>query len=182
MGDIIKLISHVGLPQSNCPLDSSLVSVNSGIISVYTFHSSGWQTTPCTAIDTLTIGVLNEGTYELHYHAGRTSSLAIHDIDTIVFEVQGVTGLQSFKNPAHEIKIYPNPSSGSFLVEFETKFTNSTVEVYDVLGKKVFSSLINEIGNVKAKIDISGFPVGIYRVNIFDGQNNISGKIIKSNS
>nr|MBA3900053.1 T9SS type A sorting domain-containing protein [Bacteroidota bacterium] len=35
-------------------------------------------------------------------------------------------------------------------------------------------------GEIKVKVDVSEYPEGIYIVNIFDGENNFSKKVIKN--
>lgn len=59
------------------------------------------------------------------------------------------------------IKIYPNPSSGIFSVAGLP--LNSNVEVFNVLGEKVF---LYEAGDASLTFDLSDFPKGIYFVKI----------------
>ena len=76
--------------------------------------------------------------------------------------IYNVTGIIS--NPdatSSEIQIYPNPSSGIFSVAGLP--LNSCVEVFNVLGEKVF---LYEADNTFLTVDLSEFPKGIYFVKI----------------
>jgi hypothetical protein len=71
------------------------------------------------------------------------------------------------------IKIYPNPSSGNFSVAGLP--LNSNVEVFNVLGEKVF---LYEAGDTFLNVDLSPFPKGIYFVKIDNGTKFYLRKII----
>ncbi len=75
---------------------------------------------------------------------------------------------------AEEISVSPNPSSGTFL--FSNLEKESTVEIFDVMGKCV-SKTVSE--NVSVSIDMSGNAKGMYFVNIRDKNRQVKqGKII----
>jgi hypothetical protein len=73
-----------------------------------------------------------------------------------------------------EIRIYPNPSDG--LVNINTTIPIE-VDIYDVLGKKVYTS---KMRNTKA-IDLSYLNNGVYVVKLTDGTNQSSQKLIIQN-
>lgn len=59
--------------------------------------------------------------------------------------------------------IYPNPNKGQFTIELNNTATESTIEIYDLMGKKVWSKISPEN---KLEIDISNQPKGIYLVKV----------------
>lgn len=76
------------------------------------------------------------------------------------------------------IQIYPNPTSGKFIIEMEnvkSRLKNGVIEIYNVLGEKVYQS---EIKNPKSEINLN-VPNGIYFYQIRNGQQEIkNGKLI----
>jgi hypothetical protein len=167
--DSIKIISKIGLPQSNCPLDSSSIVINNNSIAVYTFHTSGMQTTPCTAKDTSTIGKLDAGVYELSFFAGRTSSLTIHDTNTIVFTVQKANNVLSIDNSSQGINIYPNPASSDITIDFKNNLgLNHVVEIYSMIGENV--ATISGLTD-RSKIGLNDLADGVYFIVIINEAN-----------
>ncbi len=74
------------------------------------------------------------------------------------------------------LKIYPNPTSDYFSVEWEGSEVQSRIEIYDMVGKKMISQLINN-GDA---IHISDFPAGFYIVKMMNDQKIIgTQKLIK---
>ncbi len=93
--------------------------------------------------------------------------------DTAVVVVPVVPAKTSFT-----VKVYPNPAQSTVNVEC-TNTTGTgvrTINIFSVLGRKVYSG---QLGKQKTSIDISNFPRGIYILQIQEGANRISTKIIK---
>lgn len=70
-----------------------------------------------------------------------------------------------------EVKVYPNPTSDYINVASTT--TIDKIELYSILGKK-----IHEVNNTNT-VDISNFNSGVYFVQLYSGNRQISKKIIK---
>jgi len=76
-----------------------------------------------------------------------------------------------------KIRIYPNPNNGKFFVQLGDAFNKNTqIEVFNVMGKSVFKTLSSDS---KTKIDLRSLKQGIYFVQIMDGKNVVTQKIIK---
>jgi phosphatidylserine/phosphatidylglycerophosphate/cardiolipin synthase-like enzyme len=76
----------------------------------------------------------------------------------------------------NDIIVYPNPASGRVNVEMNFNATSKiTVEVDDVLGRKVFS---NTIGGKQTNLDIFGYSSGIYFVRIITSNNTVTKKLV----
>ncbi len=71
------------------------------------------------------------------------------------------TGLEPYKENS-KIYIYPNPSEDFINIEIEN-INNTIIEIYNLSGTLVFSRALN---SKLEKIDISGFPMGIYLVKV----------------
>jgi len=72
--------------------------------------------------------------------------------------------------------IFPNPSTGIFMLTLRNVNTSTQVLITDVSGKVVYSSLME---NNEKNIDLSAQPAGIYFVNINGGTFNEQIKIVK---
>jgi hypothetical protein len=89
------------------------------------------------------------------------------------------TGIQNISYD-NSIKVYPNPNGGVFTLEVnsEERIVNSMVEIYNVLGQRIYSQL--SIVNYPLSINISTQPSGIYlwRIITDDGALVGEGKLI----
>jgi len=81
----------------------------------------------------------------------------------------------------YNLNVYPNPSNGLFSIEvFIPNTEKNTLEVYDILGKKVTSVLIEKsIGLKTIPLDLSKLASGEYILVFKNSTNVIEKKIIK---
>jgi len=83
----------------------------------------------------------------------------------------GTTGIS--ENIFSKIKVYPNPTSNKLFIECEK---NSTITLYDMLGKEVLNQNISG----KSEINISHLPKGIYNARIISESKVVgNSKIVK---
>ncbi len=76
--------------------------------------------------------------------------------------------------PSKGIKIYPNPSTGNFNIDFENDTNPYSIEIYSLIGKKIYGK-----ENVTDKtISLSNFQKGIYLVKVNKAQESYSKRII----
>lgn len=80
---------------------------------------------------------------------------------------------------SHNSLVYPNPGSGTFHIQ--NVFNGDiTVQVFDVQGKQVFNSTIqNSSPNSELSIDLSELPNGTYLIDLTDGGKHFVNKLIK---
>lgn len=74
-----------------------------------------------------------------------------------------------------EISVSPNPSNGTFQIQLPNS-KNTAVEVYNILGEKVFSA--NSVQQKMIEMNLSGKSKGIYTVKISDGEKTAVRKIM----
>lgn len=99
-------------------------------------------------------------------------------IDTVVFmgSVSGATSINNFTALATTAVVYPNPSQdGFFAVNTGNVSGATTVTVYNIIGKVVYTSEFN--GN-NGTIDLSTQPNGSYFAAIKNNAGTITRKII----
>ncbi|MEO8151373.1 MAG: T9SS type A sorting domain-containing protein [Bacteroidia bacterium] len=83
----------------------------------------------------------------------------------------GINGLTT-KNA---ITIFPNPSTGHFIIELNYFKNYCTIEVYNVIGENIFSE---SIYNESKEINLKNISRGIYFVKVYDGEKIFTQKII----
>ncbi len=76
--------------------------------------------------------------------------------------VNYVTGIEDME--ANTLKIYPNPSDGRFVIEWDSKKDiRVNVEIYSMSGQLIYKTVIQTgVGGVRTTVDISRFPRGNY--------------------
>ena len=87
---------------------------------------------------------------------------------TSTLSIENETILESFK-------MYPNPLKGNNL--FIKTGQNSTIKIYNVLGKLILSDIVNSNKN---KVDVSSLQKGIYLIKVTSGNSTTTKKLIKS--
>lgn len=85
---------------------------------------------------------------------------------------------QETETPYDEVKVYPNPTNGSFRVIMPESVRQETsfYDLYDVNGLLVNRSTIEDVETV---IDIGNCPTGVYLLRIRNGDDVISEIVLK---
>ncbi|MBI5538872.1 MAG: T9SS type A sorting domain-containing protein [Bacteroidia bacterium] len=76
-----------------------------------------------------------------------------------------------------EINTFPNPNNGLFIVKKEVENTIDKIEIYNILGEKIYFS--NIMQNNAVEINITNSPNGIYFVKIYEKERFHIEKILK---
>jgi len=76
-------------------------------------------------------------------------------------------------------KIYPNPTTGTFILELtgDISVEKVTVDIYGIWGEKILTETIN--GERKHEFSLSDKPSGVYFIRIISGNKAETVKIIK---
>lgn len=75
-----------------------------------------------------------------------------------------------------DFTIYPNPSSSYLNINLPEFNNDARVEVFDILGKKVYANSLNALNN---KISVSKWHSGVYIVRVTLGEQSITKRFIK---
>jgi hypothetical protein len=86
------------------------------------------------------------------------------------------TGINELMDTEQEIEIFPNPSTGVFSVRSTESNEGQHLEVYNVLGSKVYFTPDNRQMNYT--LDLSHYPKGVYYVKLFRGEKSTTRKIV----
>ena len=146
----------------------------------YSFYVNGVnygsQTMPLNIIDvpySLQIGDLHDGSNPIKavidevliYHKALTQTevnqLFAHCPSGVITAINTIS-----QDPSSDLKIYPNPSSGKFVLSFDNQMIEvKNVSVFNVLGEKVFEQRFQLYGR-DVIIDLENKPKGVYLLQV----------------
>lgn len=83
---------------------------------------------------------------------------------TITVVAEGTLNVQSFEDVLNAINLYPNPASSNLKIDIPSKISGDvTIEVFDVLGKRIVVKEANKLSN---SLDIANWNNGVYLMKI----------------
>jgi len=93
------------------------------------------------------------------------------EVDSLTTSLNKISNI---KTPS----LFPNPNNGQFTIQLSGISSQSSVEIYNVLGEKVFSR--SNINYSTLKIDLSGQPNGVYLYRVMNENGNVvsNGKFV----
>jgi hypothetical protein len=90
------------------------------------------------------------------------------------------TGLASTLKPENDLKLFPNPTSGNFNIEFLNPAQKiQRIEIFNINGQLIFSE--NNINKKATTINLIGFQSGIYFVKIHTSNSIYFRKVMVQN-
>ncbi len=75
------------------------------------------------------------------------------------------------------LRLYPNPTNSVLNIELNTVLTEGKVEVFDVLGKEVFTQKLQP--NNSTQIDVSNWDTGMYLLKISSENGEATKRFVK---
>jgi plastocyanin len=94
--------------------------------------------------------------------------------------VSPALGINYFNISSNDFNVYPNPTYGTFTVEYNGASTQNenvtAIEIFNLSGAKIYSQPIQ---NEQTLIDLSNMPTGTYIVRINDNDRIYSKKLVK---
>jgi len=91
---------------------------------------------------------------------------------TVSFKTDLITAIEAGAD--HSFTIYPNPTFGQVIVEYEPMAKPEYLEVRDMIGRKVLSSFLTT-GN-RVVVDLSALPKGVYVFVLKQGTRVMAGR------
>lgn len=116
---------------------------------------------------------LTAGSYYLEIFGTPTSASYLYPYNFALNFNSSTVGINDTP-PKAEINIYPNPSTGNFVIT-QNIAVKSEVEIFNIVGERVY---ITELLNIQATIDLSKEAKGVYYVKVTDTYKNITNKRI----
>jgi hypothetical protein len=92
--------------------------------------------------------------------------------------VSGETEIPTYSEQS-SFKIYPNPTTGNFILELngEIRSAKVTVDVFGIYGEKLLTKILN--GERKHEFSLSDKPVGVYFIRVITGGKSETAKLSK---
>ncbi len=76
------------------------------------------------------------------------------------------------------IDMYPNPSNGNVIINLMSSKNGATINVTDMMGKVVYTENVKTVSFENHNLNLQHLAKGIYYVNISQGNDNYSQKIV----
>ena len=92
--------------------------------------------------------------------------------DDISYSCYADLGIDEFNESS--ISLYPNPVKSNLTVDLKTD-TETNLEIYDILGKRVFESKLYKT----SAINLQALKAGIYIVRLIQNNTTVSKKLVK---
>ncbi len=83
-------------------------------------------------------------------------------------------GIEEYANGNARVNVYPNPNTGSFVIEPQNTLYNVRCTLYDVNGKAVLSQTING----KTSIDASSLNEGVYNISLQSNEGVVNKRLV----
>lgn len=176
-GDEIKLICYSAFSSGGCELQNYSVSFQGNQITVNMEHEPGFLTYICHSVDTISLGNLSMGDYQLYANLIIQPMDELADTDTLSFSVDNSLRIDEHSNTGN-LTIYPNPFDQAF--QIKTDAVIEQLEISSVSGQKII--LDKTLITLDNMIDVSGLKNGIYLLIATDTKGNKYTKRILKNT
>jgi uncharacterized repeat protein (TIGR03803 family) len=100
---------------------------------------------------------------------------AYPDGNLIEVDSNTATGINQLSANNNQLSIYPNPTLGQFTIKLNGNQNGYTVEVYNVVGEKIYESVLSSLQNT---IDLNSQPDGMYFVYLKSEEGVEVGKVL----
>lgn len=95
---------------------------------------------------------------------------------TVTVVADGTLGIDGFNLSSFSIS--PNPAKDNMKINLPIEYGKLTVEVYDVLGKRVHKQDFKSAQNIN--VNVSSWRVGVYFVRLTDGNKSHTKRFVKN--
>ena len=162
----LPLVSFSVSPNSYCSTAPSVTLAASPAGGAYS--GSGVST------DQFNPGTAGAGTYTLTYMYTDANTCSNTAAAVVTVQVC-TTGIDQLSNTS--VSSYPNPTSGDLYIQTATALDNATVEVYDMIGQKVWTEKLHD---TVTHLSLSNLNNAVYQVRVLNNNSLIyQTKVVK---
>jgi len=146
-----------------------------------TFNGTTLPTSATGVVEYTNVSAVANATY-LVAKAGFNNSVGVLNItgDTQVPITLVSTGTGIFDNKENSFVVFPNPSNGTFKIQFDSEtfgYEPVKVTVTDISGKNIYSAMHTPSAN---EVNLQNFKNGIYMISIENSKNTLHQKLVLS--
>ncbi len=178
-GDDVAVYSSSGLQDRNMPAGTGTPLVDTNDWTLVSDNTSGGLVTVIAtrAIDTgnaddFVFPTSAQALPILWAHGNGSTAFGYHGFGNKAGVVANITlSTPDFESEIREFSIHPNPSSSTMNIGLPSLVDGLTVEVYDILGKKVYADNLNTLST---SIDVSTWNSGMFLVKLSSVEGDIS--------
>lgn len=137
---------------------------------VYTYSWSPAEGLSQTNIANPVANPLRTTTYMLTVNDGKKCSIT----SSTVITVNSTLGVPDVEDEIN-LKIFPNPSNGNFLITSEKSLSNDTIliEVFNAIGMIIHSETVSEVDKLNKAVNLSNVSSGLYFLKLSGSELNI---------
>ncbi|MCF8218229.1 MAG: T9SS type A sorting domain-containing protein [Bacteroidales bacterium] len=141
--DTVQIIATTTFPSSTCEIIDSSITVQNDSVIIDVEHNAGMMPTICNRTDTLTIGTLSPGSYNLSYNLYMPGASSPADTGSLSFSVQNnnqeYPAIDSLKiledNPTNQDSIHlissaTFPNSDCNMTDFSSNINNDSISAF----------------------------------------------------
>ena len=122
-------------------------------------------------------GQNSQGTWTFRVYDNFTGDVGTINNWGIEVCTQTIT-LSSSSNQLTDFSVYPNPSNGSFNVQFSNPISNEIkVSVFDIRGRSLFENTYSSQATFNENIQLNNVQTGIYLLTVTDGNRKVVKRI-----
>jgi hypothetical protein len=101
-------------------------------------------------------------------------------VDSLCINIIETAGIGNISNNSENLILYPNPNNGQFAIKWSGASGQSSVEIYNMLGEKIysktFSAFIPIAIGTQLSIDLSSQASGIYLYRVINESSSLAGE------
>ena len=148
-----------------------LLSTDGGL----TFPITLAANTPNDGSQAITVPSVTSSTCRIMVEAVGNIFLAVN---TTAFAINN-GGLSTDDFGLKDFKLYPNPNTGNFSIEFNSETSSDIkISVYDIQGRQILDKTYQNTGIFSQNVQLNSVQAGVYLVNINDGDKKETRKVI----
>ncbi|MNK08993.1 hypothetical protein D3C87_269400 [compost metagenome] len=172
-GDEVKAICYATFAYGDCQMNDYTLNIQGNQLFLDLHFTPGMMTYICNSVDTISLGNLPAGVYELQTQLMLNEVIKDHVIQN--FTVGEALGIDENAN-TFQVSVQPNPFTDELYIETNARIEKA--ELSSISGQKIRKEI--PLGS-NQKIDLSDLKEGIYLLTLTDQNGNRYSKRIVKN-